>query len=90
MILVNYYGNGVVRFSCTKCGFFGEYSIYDRLTDNCVLDIDVCCGECGEKRVLYILKCKDIIYANELLSELKSLKIKRFMEESTNGNKKIK
>jgi len=80
MVIVNYYGNGIVRYECKKCGYCGELTIYDRLNDNCVLDIDVICKKCKNSKVLYILRCKDIIYAKELLAKLKSLKLKRSVE----------
>ena len=75
-----------VRFQCDKCSFMGEHDIGNLLSDNCVLDVEVVCGLCGDMTVLYVLKCKDEFKAKLLNVELKALKIRKEMEENANGN----
>jgi len=75
-----------VRFYCDKCGFIGEYDVGSSLSDNCVLDVEVVCGLCGDMTILYVLKCKDEFRAKLLNVEFKALKIRRRMEGDTNGN----
>ena len=86
MIIVERFDGRYVEFHCTKCGFEGMYDLVSQLSDNCVIDVDVCCDLCNDMSVLYITMCKEEARAKELLATLKVLKEKRVLEEEINGN----
>ena len=69
-----YKDNGVVRYICSDCEKNGELDVSEKLSDNCALSIPIACEYCGSSRLLYILVCKDVIYAKELISVLSTFK----------------
>lgn len=69
-----YKDNGVVRYVCSDCEKNGEVDISSKLADNCALSIPITCDHCGSSRLLYVLVCKDVIYAKELISVLSTFK----------------
>jgi len=75
MIVVGY-EEAKVEFYCDRCDFHGEYDINNLLSDNCAVDVEVVCDLCGDKRILYVLKCNDESQAKELNEYLKFLKVK--------------
>jgi len=80
MVRVLEYKEGFVYFRCDKCDFWGGMDISSCLSDNCVVDIDVHCDVCGDYTVLYVLKCTDQAFADELNAKLGALRVKRSSE----------
>lgn len=69
-----YSGSGTVRYVCSDCEEKGEVDINKQLSDNCALSIPITCEYCGSSRLLYVLVCKNVVYAKELVSVLSTFK----------------
>ncbi len=74
MICIKEYDVGMVKYICSECNRVGEVDINEYLADNCALSIPITCEYCSSSKLLYIVICKDAIYAKELVSVLSTFK----------------
>jgi len=70
MIRVFAYDEGKFGYECESCGLTFTKDISERITDNCALDVDVICKECGENGVVYFTRCTEEYMAKELLAKI--------------------
>lgn len=78
MIKIFAYEEGKVGCHCERCEQTFTENISDKVTeDNCALDIDIICKDCGDAGVLYFTKCKDEYMAKELLAKIERAKESR-------------
>jgi len=68
-----------LMFYCEKCDIYGEYDLQSVLSDNCAVDVEVFCDNCGASEVVYILICYNQSLATVLQAQLNNLKEKRLI-----------
>lgn len=71
------YENKRLTFYCEQCNIYGEYDLQSILSDNCAVDVEVFCDNCGASGIVYILICYDQSLATILQAQLNNLKEKR-------------
>jgi predicted amidophosphoribosyltransferase len=59
MIRIFAYEEGKIGFHCEGCELTYTKDISKDITNNCALDIEVICKECGETGVLYFIRCTE-------------------------------
>ena len=74
MIKVFTFEEGIVGYHCEDCEKTFTEDISNRITDNCALDIDVICKDCGESSVLYFTRCTEEYMAKELMAKIVKIK----------------
>ena len=84
MIVVHKYNDGIAYFTCCETPY--KYNFANLLSDDCVIDVDLVCPNCGQTYVLYVLKCGNAAIAKELGAQLEVLKLRRKVVED-NGYK---
>jgi hypothetical protein len=77
MIRVFAYEDGKIGYNCEDCDRTFTEDITERITDNCALDVDVICKECGELGVLYFIRCTEEYMAKELMAKIQGAKESR-------------
>ena len=65
------------EYRCNDCGKTFSEDITERITDNCALDIEIICRECGEVGVLYFTRCTEEYRAKELVARMARMKENR-------------
>jgi len=77
MIKVFAFEKGQVGYHCEDCEKTFTKDISDIITDNCALDIDIICKDCGESEVLYFTRCTEEYMAKELMAKITRAKESR-------------
>jgi len=77
MVKVFAYEDGKVGCRCGDCKQTFTEDISKRLSNNCALDIDVICKDCGDTGVLYFTRCTDEYMAKELMAKISRAKENR-------------
>ena len=77
MINVFAFEDGQIGYHCEDCERTFTEDISDVITDNCALDIDVICEDCGESNVVYFIRCTEEYMAKELMAKINRAKESR-------------
>lgn len=80
MIIVEKYNEKKLDFYCGVCKISGSMDTADKITDNCAVDFELRCSNCGDKRYLIVVKCIDPARSQEMQAKYEFLKLKRFTE----------
>lgn len=75
MVSIYRYNDGTAYFTC--CDKHYHYDFADKLSADCVFDVEIMCPNCGQKKVLYVLRCCNAAIAKELNAQLEVLRLRR-------------